>query len=47
MTIYTLLNEVLEIKTFLKGDLLSLQSQYSPSNSRYRKYYEPRVSRFS
>lgn len=47
MTTLTLVSEVFQIRTFKKGDLIGLQSKYSPTNSQFRKYYEVKLSKFA
>ena len=42
-----LVSEVFQVRRFEKDEVIILQSKYSPTNYRYRQYYEIRLSKFA
>lgn len=47
LTRLTLASEILILKKFSKDEIICEQSIYSPTNSRFRKYYEIKLSKFA
>lgn len=47
LTVMSLVSEIIQIRKFKKGDLIMEQSNYSPTNSHSRQYYEVRLSKFA
>ena len=47
LTILMLVSEIFQCRKFKKGELITLQSKYSPTNSYFRKYYEIKLSKFA
>ena len=47
LTIIMLVDEVLQLKTFKKGQKIMAQSMYSPTNSQMRQYYAIKLSKFA
>jgi hypothetical protein len=47
LTVMTLVSEVLQTRKFSKGEVIMLQSRFSPTHTHYRKYYTARLSKFA